>query len=204
MIKLNLTICGTITKAAQIKTNKEGKQFLSYEISVVIPSKNGQDKTIIVSVAQDASLSKDIANYALNKRAEIKGTGYTHKMGDNLFWNISCETINFMSPGEKDSFKGTIEFRGTVGKKILSGKDKKEKPYYCFSAFHTEKNDETFEYTWLHFMHFGEEKPEWLKEKSHVSVEGDIELSVFKERLDVNCYVKKITKWEKQPYDPNH
>ena len=130
MIKLNLTICGTITKAAQMKTNKEGKPFLSFEMSTVIPSKNGQDKTIIFSVAQDGSKSKDIANYALNKRAEITATGYTHKKGDNLFWNLSCETINFLTPDEKDTFKGTIEFRGTIGKKIMSGKDKKEKPYY--------------------------------------------------------------------------
>ena len=39
MIKCNVTVCGTITRSAQMRTNKEGKAFLAFGVSVVIPAK---------------------------------------------------------------------------------------------------------------------------------------------------------------------
>lgn len=45
MIKCNVTVCGTITRSAQMRTNKEGKAFLAFGVSVVIPAKSGINKT---------------------------------------------------------------------------------------------------------------------------------------------------------------
>ena len=47
MIKCNVTVCGTITRSAQMRTNKEGKAFLAFGVSVVIPAKSGINKTIL-------------------------------------------------------------------------------------------------------------------------------------------------------------
>lgn len=39
MIKCNVTVCGTISRQAQMRANKEGKQFISFGISVVVQAK---------------------------------------------------------------------------------------------------------------------------------------------------------------------
>ena len=50
MIKCNVTVCGTITRSAQMRTNKEGKAFLAFGVSVVIAAKSGINKTFEISV----------------------------------------------------------------------------------------------------------------------------------------------------------
>ena len=57
MIKCNVTVCGTVSKAATCRTNKEGKAFVSFAMNVVIPAKSGINKTIEVSVIKDGTLT---------------------------------------------------------------------------------------------------------------------------------------------------
>ena len=45
MIKCNVTVCGTVCRQAQMRANKEGKQFISFGISVVVQAKTGINKT---------------------------------------------------------------------------------------------------------------------------------------------------------------
>lgn len=40
MIKCNVTVCGTVCRQAQMRANKEGKQFISFGISVVVQSQD--------------------------------------------------------------------------------------------------------------------------------------------------------------------
>lgn len=37
MIKCNVTVCGTVSRQAQMRANKEGTQFASFGINIVIP-----------------------------------------------------------------------------------------------------------------------------------------------------------------------
>ena len=53
MIKCNVTVCGTVSKVATCRTNKEGKAFVSFAMNIVIPAKSGINKTIEVSVIKD-------------------------------------------------------------------------------------------------------------------------------------------------------
>lgn len=53
MIKCNVTVCGTVCRQAQMRANKEGKQFISFGISVVVQAKTGINKTVEISVAKD-------------------------------------------------------------------------------------------------------------------------------------------------------
>ena len=41
MIKCNVTVCGTVSRQAQMRANKEGTQFASFGINIVIPAKSG-------------------------------------------------------------------------------------------------------------------------------------------------------------------
>ena len=46
MIKCNVTVCGTVSRQAQMRANKEGTQFASFGINIVIPAKSGINKTV--------------------------------------------------------------------------------------------------------------------------------------------------------------
>ena len=55
MIKCNVTVCGTVSREAAVRTDKAGKPFVSFALNVVIPARNGINKTIEVSVAKDGN-----------------------------------------------------------------------------------------------------------------------------------------------------
>ena len=57
MIKCNVTICGTVSKAAQVRNNKEGKPFTTFGVSAVLLNPNGINKTIEISVSRSVSVT---------------------------------------------------------------------------------------------------------------------------------------------------
>ena len=118
MIKCNVTVCGIISRSAQMRTGKEGKPFMSLGINVVIPAKSGINKTVEISVAKDGSSQEELANYPVGNRVEVVGTLTFHKKGEAFYLNLSATGINTFSAGSEDSIKGDIEFRGTLGNKI--------------------------------------------------------------------------------------
>ena len=69
-----------------------------------------------------------------------------------------------------------------------------------FSAFSSEKVGEGYSFTWVRFMHFGQGKPEWMEGKCGIDAKGELQLSIYNDRLDITCRVAELTQWEKQPY----
>lgn len=203
MIKCNVTVCGTITRQAQMRTNKEGRSFLSMGVSVVVPAKSGINKTYEISVAKFDAQIEELANYPLNTRVEVVGSINMHKKDETLYLNMTATGINTFSAGNEDSITGTIEFKGTVGNKIETKTDKKGKPYLVFSAFSSEKNGEDFVFTWVRFMQFGKEQEGWLQPKTKIESCGDLQLEVFNDRLNITCRVAELKEWIKQEYTPN-
>lgn len=203
MIKCNVTICGTVSRAAQMRTNKEGKPFLTFGVNVVIPAKSGINKTIEISVAKDGGTNDDLSQYAVGSRVEVVGVLTFHKKGEALYFNMSATGINnFDAPGD-DSVKGDIEFRGSLGNKIESKTDKKGNPFLVFSAFSTEKNGEDFAFTWVRFMQFGGTQKDWMAPKAGIEAKGELQLGVFNDRLDITCRVSELKEYEKKPYPSN-
>ena len=41
MIKCEVSVCGTINKEAIIRTNKDGKSFMSFAMNIVLPTTSG-------------------------------------------------------------------------------------------------------------------------------------------------------------------
>ena len=138
MIKCNVTVCGTISRSAQMRTNKDGKAFLAFGVSVVIPAKSGINKTFEISVAKDGGMD-ELNSLVSGTRIEIVGVLTFHKKDDTIFMNMSATGVNTFNAAAEDSVKGEIEFRGTVGNKIEEKTDKKGNPYLVFSAFSSEK-----------------------------------------------------------------
>ena len=199
MIKCNVTVCGTITRSAQMRTNKDGKAFLAFGVSVVIPAKSGINKTYEISVAKDGGMD-ELNALSSGKRIELEGVLTFHKKDETIFLNLSATSANVTDAPAEDSVKGTIDFRGTVGNKIEEKTDKKGNPYLVFSAFSSEKSGEGYAFTWVRFMHFGQGKPEWMEGKTGIDANGELQLAIYNDRLDITCRVAELTKWEKQPY----
>ena len=203
MIKCNVTVCGTISKAAVVRTNNENKAFTAFAVNCVIPARNGIDKTVEISVAKDGE-EYNRADYTVGKRMEISGVLTFKKRGDNLYFNLSASSVNLTVASNEDSIKGEMLFRGKTGKNIEEKTDKKGKNFLQFSAFSAEKVNDGFEYLWVRFLGFDREREEWLQSQTGIEVKGELELSVYNDKLNIACKVSEMSEYVKQPYNPNN
>lgn len=202
MIKAQAKVCGVIVAAAAERSAKDNSTFLSFPVKVLVAgSRNASpSKEVTVSVTVDGTAS-DIAKYPVGSRISAEGTLNFRKRGENLYLNFHADTVNVIQEGE-DAIEGVMEFKGTVGAKIEAKNDKKGKPFVSFSAFSTEKNGETFEFTWVRFIKFDAEKPMFLLPKAKIEAKGELALSVYNDRLSIECRFDEIKPWEKLPFNP--
>ena len=185
MIKCNVTVCGTVSKAATCRTNKEGKAFVSFAMNIVIPARSGINKTIEVSVIKDGTLT-EVGSCNIGERIEVVGVLVPRKRGDALYFNLSASSISHQPAEAEYCIKGVMEFRGKVGKSIEEKTDKNGRnsesrsqaslglcrvvtdegeangvPYCQFSAFSAEKVQDGFEYIWASFFLFDGKREAW-------------------------------------------
>ena len=203
MIKCNVTINGVVSKAASCRTNHEGKPFVTFALQVVIPANNGINQTLEISAIKDGTLI-EAGVPAAGSRVEVTGTLTLRKRGDNLYFNLSATGINQTVSSQQDSIRGTMDFRGKVGKTIDEKTSKNGKPYLQFSAFSTEKVSDGFEYTWIRFIGFDQEREAWLQTSTLIQAKGELELSVYNDKLNVSCRIEEMAAYVKPPYNPNN
>ena len=201
MIKCNVSVCGTVSKAAVVRNGKDGMPFTTYSVDVVIPAKSGINKTVIVSCIMDGDEAEGIV---VGNRIELKGVLTFKKKDDNLYFNLKGVEVSQPAAESKDSIVGDMDFKGKVGKDIDMKKDKNGKAFLMFSAFSAEKIGEEFVFTWVRFVRFVEEKEEWLQSKAAIEAKGELEISVYNDRLNLGCKVAELSQWEKKPYHPNN
>ena len=201
MIKCNVSVCGTVSKAAVVRNGKDGMPFTTYSIDVVVPAKKGINKTVMVSCIMDGDCAEAII---VGNRINVKGVLTFKKKDDNLYFNLKGIEVSQPAAESKDGIVGDMDFKGKVGKDIDMKKDKNGKTFLMFSAFSAEKIGEEFAFTWVRFVRFVEEKEEWLQPKTTIEAKGDLEISVYNERLNLGCKVAELSQWEKKPYQPNN
>lgn len=200
MIKCNVTINGTISRAAQMRTDKDNNQLVSFPVSVVLPAKSGINKTIEVSVSMSGTQT-DCSKYQPNQRVEMQGILSLRKKGEALYFNFIANSVNLQPTEAKDRIEGDMEFRGTLGSKdIIVKNDKKGNPFLLFSAFSTEKISENFEFIWVRFVRFSGDKEAFLQPKAKVNVKGTAEFGVYNDKIDLSCRLSEITEWVKESY----
>lgn len=202
MIKCNITVCGIVAQQAAMRTSKEGKPFLAVPVKVVVPARNGSDKTIEISVRKDGS-EADIADYRVGERIEVTGTLTLKQRGDKLYFNLSADDVDFSPKTDEDAVTGEMEFRGKVGKRIDERTDKKGNPYLQFSAHSTEKVGESFESIWVRFIRFDAEREAWLQPGCRVQVKGEVSLSAYNDSLNISCKVAEMSEAVKPEYNNN-
>lgn len=201
MIKCNVSVCGTVSKAAVVRNGKDGMPFTTYSVDVVVPAKKGINKTVMVSCIMDGDCAEAIV---VGNRIDVKGVLTFKKKDDNLFFNLKGVEVSQPATESKDGIVGDMEFKGKVGKDIDMKKGKNGKAFLMFSAFSAEKIREEFAFTWVRFVRFSEEKEEWLQSKATIEAKGELEISVYNDRLNLGCKVAELNQWEKKPYHPNN
>lgn len=200
MIKCNVIINGTVSRAAQMRTDKENNSFVSFPVRVVIPAKSGINKTVEVSVSMSGTQS-DCHKFQANQRVELQGILTLRKRGEALYFNLMADSANLNPAETKDKIEGEMEFRGSLGNKdVIAKNDKKGNPFIIFSGFSTEKIGDTFEYIWVRFVRFSGDKEAFLQPKAKVNVKGTAEFGVYNDKIDLSCRVSEISEWVKEPY----
>lgn len=139
MIKCNVTVCGTVSRQAQMRANKEGTQFASFGINIVIPAKSGINKTVEISVAKTCNSLSELPPIQVGTHIEVAGILMFHKKGEALYLNLSATGINTFNASNNDGINGTMEFRGTLGKQIEDKTTKSGKSFTVFSAYSSER-----------------------------------------------------------------
>lgn len=203
MIRCYVTVCGVVSRVATCRTNKDGQPFVTFAMNVVVLAKSGINKTIEVSVLKDGTLT-EVGNIVTGQRIEVVGTLIPKRRGDALYFNMTATGINCDTGATEDSLFGKLEFRGKVGKSIEEKQSKKGEPCLMFSAFSAEKVQDCFEYIWVRFVRFGKEQEEWLVPGCKVTAKGEVELSVYNDRLSFSCKVDELNEYVPQPYNPQN
>lgn len=200
MIKCNVTISGTVSKAAQVRNNKEGKAFTTFGVNVVIPNPNGINKTVEVSVIKDGS--ENTTAYVIGNRIEMTGELSFRKREDNLYFNFVAQSVNHTPTESEDTIKGELHMKGTAGKSIEIKTTKSGKNMLIFSAYSGEKTENGFAFTWVRFVQFDAARPDWLQPKTTIEAKGELELTIFNDRLSLGCKLSELKQWEKPAYVP--
>lgn len=198
MIKCNVTVNGVISRAASMRTGKEGKTYISFAVKVNVSSKDGDScKAVEVSVLQEGN-SNELAQYSSGTRVELKGSLTFRKRESNFYFNFHADSVEFSPVNNQDGIAGSMEFKGTIGKQVDEKTDKKGRQYLIFSAFSTEKDGDVFEYTWVRFIRFAPEHEAFLTPKGKVHINGTLEISIYQDKINLGCRVEEISEWVKQ------
>lgn len=198
MLKSEVCVNGLVTRSAVAKTNSEGLSFITFGLRVDIPSHEGTSMVLDMSVSRDGD---DLCGIVNGSRIEVKGTLTFRKRGDKLYLNLHASELNLSPASSTDMISGTLSFRGTIGKNVESKTDKNGKPYLLFSAFSSERINDTFEYTWVRFVFFGENTI--IKPQGKIEATGELELSVYKDKLNISCRTTEVKEWIRQPFAEN-
>lgn len=104
MIKCSVTINGTISRAAQMRTDKDNNSFVSFPVSVVLPAKSGINKTVEVSVSMSGTQT-DCPKFQPNQRVEMQGMLTLRKKG------MPCTSTSWQAPLTSNPPKQRIRLR---------------------------------------------------------------------------------------------
>ena len=195
MLRSEVCVNVLVTRSAVAKTNSEVGSFVTFGLRVDVPDKQGASNVFDISVSRDGT---DVAGITLNARVEVKGILSFKKRGEKIYLNLHATEINLSPASTTDMLTGTLLFRGTIGKNVDTKNDKNGKPYLLFSGFSADRVEESFEYTWVRFVLFGENAA--VKPQGKIEAKGEMELSVYNGKLNISCRANEVKEWIRQPY----
>lgn len=198
MIRGNVTVCGVIDRAATLKTNKKGEPFTSFSIKLNLPQSSGGAKACWISVSKDAISQEELRLYTPGIRVEIQGGLSFHKDKEQIYLNLSANSLQQTEYSRADQLTGELDFYGVLGNAPETRTDKKGNPYICFSAYSSEMVGEERAFTWVRFIQFSKNETEILAKGNHVHITGTLDVQYYNSKLNLNSRIKSIEPWEKK------
>lgn len=206
MIKAEVKIIGTIKRGASIRTDKNNQPYLSFFVTMALPDAKATSNNIDAFVSYPKGQQSDVSVFSEGVRVAIQGTlDIRHKEGNLLFY-LLAESVTTENVVELDAISGTLSFRGHLKKENVfeEKKDKNGNPYLVFSAYSAEKVGGGFVSTWVNFMRFPTKgasidtiKPEWMRSKAHVLINGELQLSSYNSKVQLSCKVTDMSEYVK-------
>lgn len=196
MIKCQVNVCAVISHAASMKNSKDGTEFVSFGVTVPMKGRDGSSKNIDINVTTDGDKSK-IYVYSTGRRVEITGTLYVRKKGGKIFLNLRAESVKFTSSESENLLAGSMEFTGKVGKRGIEEKTNKNgNAFKVFSAFSVDKDGENAEFIWVRFTCGASQAGiETVQPNNYVKVGGDMQMTLYKGEISLDCRVIKLEPW---------
>ena len=106
MIKCNVTINGIVSRTASMRTNKEGKSYISFAVKISILAKAGSSKQVEVFVSKNGTTA-ELLSYVTGQRIELKGVLTFRKREENLYLNFHADSVAFSTEKHEENFAFT-------------------------------------------------------------------------------------------------
>ena len=203
MIKCDVTVCGSVVRAAEMRSDREGKPYMSVALSVSVSNSlpNGERgaKVLTINATKDGDQHDLLSMFAVGSRVEVSGQLTFAKSGEDIRMQILG--ISPQSAPERDEIKGSMTFKGKTrkatsghaGNLVKAGVNKKGAAYYTFSAFSTRKTGENdYDYTWVRFFVNGN-PPEWLTWQTRIQAKGRLTVDAYNDRINLTCNAEELT-----------
>lgn len=198
MIKSEVTVCGVITRAAELKKTDKGDSFIMFSMKLDLRGRDGTTFPLYITVTSDGGES-DVVKYQQGKKVTVLGNLHFRKKGDKQYFNLRADGgIELSDSGKEEKIEGKMDFKGKIGSKgVGSHLDKKNRTYKTFSAFSQSKEGENSEFIWFRFMYFNPKSDEEsiLAAGKYVEVRGDLQLGSYQGKLSLDCRVDTVKEW---------
>lgn len=197
MIKGNVTLRGRISQAATLRPNKQGEIYTNFSVKVSLPVGAGQVKDCWVSVRKKGGTQEELSQYLIDTPVEISGTLNFRKSKEEIYLNLTADSIEISDGTKTEGIAGEVEFYGKIGTAPEIKDDKHGNKYLYFSGFSSDQSGEERVFTWVRFIRFTGEKEDFLEKGNGIHLTGTLDILFYNDRLSLGCRFKEVTRWVK-------
>lgn len=198
MIKGIVNLRGRISHAATLRPNKQGEIYTNFSVKVGLPIGAGNLKDCWVAIRKKGGTPEELEQYLIGTIVEITGTMSFRKGKEDIYLNLTAESIEISDETKLEFITGEMEFYGKVGTVPELKDDKHGNKYLYFSGFSTEKSGEECVFTWVRFIRFSGEKEEFLEKGNGIHLTGSLDILFYNDRLSLGCRFKEVARWIKE------
>lgn len=197
MIKGNVILRGRISHIATLRPNKQGEIYTNFSVKVGLPIGAGNVKDCWVSVRKKGGTQEELSQYLIDTPIEISGTLNFRKSKEEIYLNLTADSIEISDGTKTEGIVGEIEFYGKIGTAPEIKDDKHGNKYLYFSGFSSEQSGEERVFTWVRFIRFSGEKEDFLEKGNGIHLTGTLDILFYNGRLSLGCRFKEVTRWGK-------
>ncbi len=198
MIKGNVTLCGRICHIATLRPNKKGELYTNFSVKVSLPVGVGNTKDCWISVRKKGGTLEELKQYLIGTSVEITGILNFHKSKEDIYLNLTADTIEFVDNTRPECIAGEIEFYGKVGTVPEIKDDKHGNKYMYFSGYSSEMSGEERVFIWVRFIRFSGEIEDFLKKGNGIHLTGTLDMLFYNDHLSLGCRFREVTRWVKE------